>query len=62
MGNINIITCILYSLEIDIDVYDNIEQVKPLISIKRTQAKENFHFYIQNGLILKCFILLIRNK
>ena len=29
-------------LEIDIDVYDNIQWVKPLIPIKRTQIKENF--------------------
>ena len=43
-------------LEIDIDAYDNIQWVKSLISIKRTQTKENFHFYIQNGLITICFI------
>ena len=30
-------------LEIDIDVYDNIQWMKPLISIKKsTQTKENF--------------------
>ena len=31
-------------LEIDINVYDNIQWVKPLISIKRTQIKGNFTF------------------
>ena len=44
-------------LEIDIYVYDNIQWVKLLISIKKTQTKEKCHFYIQNSLIMMCFIL-----
>ena len=32
----------ILEIEIDIDVYDNIQWAKPLTSIKRTQTKENF--------------------
>ena len=44
-------------LQINIDVYDNIQRVKPLISIKKIKTKEKSHFYIQNGLIMMWFIL-----
>ena len=44
-------------LEIDVDVYDLIQSVKPLVLIKKNSNKEIFHFYIQNGFIMMCFII-----
>ena len=48
--------------EIDIDVYDNIQWVKPLISIKKNSNKGFFLIYIRNGLIMMCFFAFERKE